>query len=180
MWSCDDQGEGAQIHRWHTVRCNDGITRPVYIMEGNLGDIYHDWTHTNTEQDARRRVDGERRIDMMAELVMSLWPYSRDARRQGHVVSINRGVLMNAIEAVGNVVRGHVRVTDPDDSDEEPAHYCKPPNVCIPPGPRCRARRRPSSRRTCPLIEAAIRPLAPLRRSKYRLVCPITKKEEGL
>ena len=76
MWSCDDQGEGAQIHRWHTVRCNDGITRPVYIMEGNLGDIYHDWTHTNTEQDARRRVDGERRIDMMAELVMSLWPYS--------------------------------------------------------------------------------------------------------
>ena len=134
MWSCDDQGEGAQIHGWHTVRCNDGITRPVYIMEGNLGDIYHDWTHTNTEQDARRSVDGERRIDMMAELVMSLWPYSRDARRQGHVVSINRGVLMNAIEAVGNVVRGHVRVTDPDDSDEEPAHYCKPPNVCIPPG----------------------------------------------
>ena len=38
MWSCDDQGEGAQIHGWHTVRCNDGITRPVYIMEGNLGD----------------------------------------------------------------------------------------------------------------------------------------------
>lgn len=40
----------------------------------------------------------------------------------------------NAIQAVADVVRGHVRVTDPDDSDEEPAHYCTPPNVCIPPG----------------------------------------------
>ncbi len=116
------------------MRCNDGITRPVYIMEGNLGDIYHDWTHTNTEQDARRRFDGEDRIDMMGELVMSLWPYSRDARRPGHVVSINRGVLTNAIQAVADVVRGHVRVTDADDSDQEPDHYCKPPTVHNPSG----------------------------------------------
>ena len=103
----------------------------MYITRGTWG---HDWTHTNTDQDARRGVNPERRIDMMGELVISLWPYAGDFRRPGQVLSINRGVLIEAINAVGELVRGRVRVTDPDDSDEEPDHYCKPPNVCIPPG----------------------------------------------
>jgi len=138
-WSVDEAGAGDQIQGWHTVHCKDGFRRSVYIMEGHGGDFYHDWTHTNTDQDARRGVNPERRIDMMGELVISLWPYAGDFRRPGQVLSINRGVLIEAINAVGELVRGHVRVTDPDDSDEEPDHYCKPPNVCIPPGGRAGA-----------------------------------------
>ena len=90
----------------------------MYITRGTWG---HDWTHTNTDQDARRGVNPERRIDMMGELVISLWPYAGDFRRPGKVLSINRGVQILR-EANDRVVQEdkapRTHITDPEELRE--------------------------------------------------------------